>query len=208
MTGPEREAITADRLRDEHEFEHASFTGLQLAGARLAGKRFRDCRFVRTTLSEAVLDRATLDEVELEDCDLSSVRLGGTGLTDVAFRRCKLLGVDWSTATRSLIGRPVVFEQCQLDFGIFRGANLRGSVFHDCSAREVDLVGCDLGEASFRGTNLERARFGETRLVDADLTGAFGYDLDPRENAVRGLRVSLPDGAALLRTFGIVVDET
>jgi uncharacterized protein YjbI with pentapeptide repeats len=205
---PERAAISEERLRAGGEFDQASFTGLQLGSARLAGTRFSRCRFVRTTLSEADLERATLDDVEFADCDLSSVRLGGARLTDVTFRRCKLLGVDWSTAARSLIGQPLVFERCQLDFGIFRSANLRGSAFHDCSAREVDLVGCDLGEASLRGTNLERARFGETRLVDADLTGAYGYELDPRENDVRGLRVSLPEGAALLRIFGIVVDPT
>jgi fluoroquinolone resistance protein len=83
---------------------------------------------------------------------------------------------------------------------------LRRSVFRDCSAREIDLVGADIGEATFDGTNLERARFGATRLVETDLVGALGYELDPRENDVRGLRVGLPEGAALLRVFGIVVD--
>ncbi len=136
------------------------------------------------------------------------MRLDGAQLTEVAFRGCKLLGVDWSTATRSLIGQPLVFERCLLDFGVFRSANLRGSVFRDCSAREVDLVGADLGEATFEGTNLDRARFGETRLVDASLVGASNYLIDPRENDVSGLRVGLPDGAALLRVFGIVVDES
>ena len=42
-------------------------------------------------------------------------------------------------------------------------------------------------------------------LVDADLVSALAYDLDPRENDVRGLRVALPEGAALLRHFGVVV---
>jgi uncharacterized protein YjbI with pentapeptide repeats len=207
MELPALDELTPDALAGTRDLELVALTGHQLVGADLSGRRFRTCRLVRTTLARADLRRTTFDEVEFEDCDLSSVRLDGAQLHEVAFRGCKLLGVDWSTAARSLIGQPLVFERCQLDFGVFRSANLRGSVFRDCSAREVDLVGADLGEATFAGTNLERARFGETRLVDASLAGATGYALDPRENEVQGLKVGLPDGAELLRVFGIVVED-
>jgi fluoroquinolone resistance protein len=199
-------AISAARLLEETEFERASISGLQLGDADLAGKRFAGCRIVRTALAAADLRKTTFDDVSLEDCDLSSVRLDGASLSDVTFRRCKLLGVDWSGTTRSLIGQPLVFEACQLDFGVFQTMNLRRSVFRDCSAREADFVGADISQATFQGTNLERARFGGTRLVDTDLVEARGYELDPRENDVRGLRLGLPDGAALLRVFGIVID--
>ena len=199
-------ALSASRLLEETDFELASVTGLQLTGESLMGKHFAACRIARTVLSDGNLRKTTFDDVEFEDCDLSSVRLDGASLSEVTFRRCKLLGVDWSTASQSLIGQPLVFEECQLDFGVFQNVKLRGSTFRDCSAREADFVGADIGESSFPGTNLERARFGGTRLVDADLEGARGYELDPRENDVRGLRVGLPEGAALLRVFGIVVD--
>ena len=201
-----RTPLSASDLLAETDFELASVTGLQLAGASLPGKHFAACRIVRTALAEANLQHSTFDDVEFEDCDLSSVRLDGASLTEVTFRRCKLLGVDWSAASQSLIGQPLVFEECQLDFGVFQNVTLRGSTFRECSAREADFVGADIGEATFPGTNLERARFGGTRLVDADLRGALGYELDPRENDVRGLRVGLLEGAALLRVFGIVVD--
>lgn len=206
MGASELEPLTAERLHAGAEHELADLTGLQLASADLAGKRLTRCRVVRSTLTGADLRGSVLDEVELEDCDLSGVRLAGSNLSEVVFRRCKLLGVDWSQTTRSLIGQPLVFEGCQLDFGVFRGMPLRGSIFHDCSARECDLVGTDLTEASFAGTTLERARFGETTLAGADLTGARGYAIDPRANDVRGMRVGLPEGAALLRVFGIEVD--
>jgi fluoroquinolone resistance protein len=163
-------------------------------------------RAINPTLAEADLSASAFDDVEFEDCDLSSVRLTGVSLGEVRFRRCKLLGVDWSSVSQSLIGNPLLFEACQLDYGVFQNMQLRRSVFRDCSAREIDLVGADIGEATFAGTNLERARFGATRLVETDLVGARGYELDPRENDVRGLRVGLPEGAALLRVFGIVVD--
>lgn len=201
-----RTPLSASDLVEGTDFELASMTGLQLAGESLVGKHFAACRIVRTVLAKANLRKTTFDDVEFEDCDLSSVRLDGASLSEVTFRRCKLLGVDWSAASQSLIGQPLVFEECQLDFGVFQNVKLRGSTFRECSAREVDFVGADLGEATFPGTSLERARFGGTRLVDADLRGARGYEVDPRENDVRGLRVGLPEGAGLLRVFGIVVD--
>jgi uncharacterized protein YjbI with pentapeptide repeats len=204
---PALDELAPDALESARELELVSLTGHQLAGADLRGRTFRSCRLVRTALTAADLRRTTFDEVEFEDCDLSSVRLDDAQLHEVSFRGCKLLGVDWSTATRSLIGQPLLFERCQLDFGVFRAAKLRGSVFRDCSAREVDLVGADLADADFAGTNLERARFGETRLTGASLVGATGYALDPRENEVHGLRVGLPDGAELLRVFGIAIEE-
>ena len=197
--------VSPPELRSGTRFDLRSLTGLGLAGADLAGKTFATCLVQRCVLTKADLRNATFDETAFEDCDLSSALLGGATLTDVTFRRCKLLGVDWSGTRRSIIGAPLRFESCQLDFGVFQKLNLRGSVFRDCSAREVDLAGADLREASFTGTNLERARFGGTTLADADLVSAYAYDLDPRENDVRGLRVALPEGAALLRHFGVVV---
>jgi fluoroquinolone resistance protein len=200
------EQVTADRLLEARELELASLTGLQLAAASLAGKRFTRCWFERATLTGADLRNTVLDDVTFHECDLSSAKLAGASLSEVVFRGCKLLGVDWSSVTRSLIGQPLVFEGCQLDFGIFQGMNLRASTFRDCSAREVELSGADLGEATFHGCDLDRARFAATRLVEADLTGARNYELDPRENDVRGLKVDLPEGAALLRAFGVVVE--
>jgi fluoroquinolone resistance protein len=200
------EQVSADRLLETVELVLASLTGLQLATASLAGKRLTRCWFERATLTGADLRRTMLDDVTFYECDLSSVKLAGASLAEVVFRGCKLLGVDWSNVTRSLIGQPLVFERCQLDFGIFQGMNLRASTFRDCSAREVELTGADLGEATFHGCDLDRARFAATRLVDADLTGARNYELDPRENDVRGLKVDLPEGAALLRSFGVVVE--
>ncbi|HEY1480010.1 MAG TPA: pentapeptide repeat-containing protein [Gaiellales bacterium] len=206
MARPPLDEISEQRLHDETELELGSLTGIALAGASLVGKRFTTCRFERCTLTGADLGGITLDDVELVDCDLSSVRLIDARLSDVVFRRCKLLGVDWSTVARSLIGQPYVFEECQLDFGVFRGANLRGSAFHDCSAREVDFTSSDLGNATFAGSDLDRARFATTRLVGASLVGARNYELDPRENDVRDLCVAMPEGAALLRVFGIAVE--
>jgi fluoroquinolone resistance protein len=199
--------LTAEDVGAGGEYDGELLSGLRLEDASLARATFTGCRFERVALGRADLAGVAFDEVELADCDLSSATLAGAKLRDVVFRGCKLLGIDWSAIAQSPIGQPLVFERCQLDHGIFRGLNLRGSAFRDCSAREIDVTGAILTDVVFAGSDLTRARFGRTRLTGADLRGATGYAFDPRENEVRGLRVALPDAAELLRALEITVER-
>jgi len=164
-------------------FERCKFAATRLAGADLAGCRFVDCKFDDADLSGAAVHKVVLQGTELRDC--------------------KLLGVDFTHAARLT---AVVFERCVLDHCAFDGMDLRRLVLRDSRAREALFSGADLSDAVLGGTDLTGARFGRTNLGGADLRRATGYVLDPLDNRLRGARVTLPEGASLLASLGIVVE--
>src|SRR6266508_2070879 len=95
---------------------------------------------------------------------------------------------------------------CASSLPSFFGLNLRGAVMERCSAKEVDLAEADLRDAVCRGTDFAGAKFHGTNLERVDLRDALNYAIDPRVNKVKGARFSLPEAAALLRGFDIVIE--
>jgi len=59
--------------------------------------------------------------------------------------------------------------------------------------------------ARFCGSRLDGARFCGADLREADLSGATGYAIDPRETRVKGARFTAPDVLARLDPFDIVI---
>jgi uncharacterized protein YjbI with pentapeptide repeats len=163
-------------------FERCTFRSVNLQGADLARCRFVACQFA--------------------SCNLSVARVDGALLQDVAFVESKLAGLDWTTARRVSV---VSFEQCVLDRCAFLAMDLRKTVMRGCRAHEAVFAEADLSGADLRDADLTGAHFARTKLTKADLRGARGYAIDPRENDVAGLRVSMPDAVALLAALGVDV---
>lgn len=164
-------------------FERCTFRGVNLQSADLSRCRFVDCRF--------------------EGSNLSVARLAGAVLQDVAFRDCKLTGVDWAVAQRLAC---LAFESCVLDECAFVKLDLRDVVFRRCRLRGAVFAETDLSGADFRESDLTGAQFLRTRLAGADLRGARGYVIHPGENDVKGLRASMPDAAGLVTALGVVLE--
>jgi fluoroquinolone resistance protein len=121
----------------------------------------------------------------------------------VAFRDCKMTGVDWTVAQRLGV---VSFESCVLDECAFVRLDLRNVPMRRCRLRGAVFAESDLSGADFTGADLTGTQFLRTKLVGADLRGARGYAIHPVENDVTGLRVSMPDAAGLVTALGVVVE--
>jgi uncharacterized protein YjbI with pentapeptide repeats len=128
---------------------------------------------------------------------------------DAQFRRCKLIGVDWTQAGDEAVTRlpvTVSFDECVLDYGSFFGMSLHAAKLSGCSSREADFREADLTDADLSGSDFAESTFHHTNLSRADLRRARNYAIDPRANTVKKARFSLPEALTLLRGFEVEVE--
>ncbi len=198
-------ATTREDLLAGQDWEDETFSDLDLGGADLEDRSFRHCRFDQVRLAEARLRGCTFEDCEFEDCDLTMVRIASAAFRDVAFRRSKLMGVDW-TDVRGLAFSPS-FEECNLSHCTFADRKMPGTVFRGCRAHEASFAAVDLTKAVFTGTDLRGTRFIDTVLVEADLSEAVHYDISPQQNRLRNTKFSQEAALALVAGLGVVVPK-
>lgn len=181
------------------------FTSLDLSGATLVDRSFRGCRFERVRCAEASVCGTIFEDCVFTDCDLTLLQVAGASFRGVEFVRSKLMGIDW-TDIRGL-AFAVGFDTCVVSHCSFVDRKMHGAVFKDCKAHETNFMGVDLTKAVFDGTDLAGARFMDTVLVDADLSRALNYVVDPRHNRLQRTRFSVEAALALVGELGVIVPE-
>ncbi len=183
--------------------------GCSLTGADLAGKTLRTCLVQRSALTEG---RPAQHDVRRRPRSRTAIcrprSSTGATFTDVTFRRCKLLGVDWSSTRRGRSSaQPLRVRELPARLRRLPEARTCAAACSATAARarstSISAAPICVRRRSPARTSSARAS-GERRLVDADLvSGAYAYDLDPRENDVRGLRVArCPRARPAARTSG------
>lgn len=181
------------------------FSGLELAESRHEGIEFEECHFTQCDLSGAQFRRCTFVNCTLTGCNLSMVDFAWSTLFDATFTECKLVGVDWTRLTWAPYHRDfgLRFQLCLLHHASFFGLTLQRLVLEECGLHDADLRDADLTHACLRGSDFSRAQFRKTRLGGADFSDATGYDIDVRENEVKGARFSRFEALALLESLGL-----
>lgn len=174
----------AQLLAHADEFEQYHFINCDFANAKLARLRFTDCLFER--------------------CNLASATLTDTGLQNVAFSECKLLGLQLSACREMLF--TVHFDHCQLGYTSFAGRKMPATRFAHCTLPEADFTNTDLRQATFAHCTLPHAIFHHTQLQGADFTTATEFTLDPEANELQGCRFALTGLPGLLSKHGVVVE--
>ena len=76
----------------------------------------------------------------------------------------------------------------------------------NCTAKEANFNDADLSDANFKGTDFLQSIFSNTNLFRADFRNAYNYGIDLNSNKVKKAKFSLPDAAALLKSFDIEVE--
>ncbi|MEZ4470590.1 MAG: pentapeptide repeat-containing protein [bacterium] len=165
---------------------------------------FYGCTFVGCAWPDAQTTRWILEGCRFESCDLSLWRPVGCTFADVAFRECKLVGVEWTAV--SPLRFEARFDACDLSLGRFSGLDLTHARFTDCRLREADLASVNLRRAALGGSDLEGAALEGADLRDADLRGATLPPLDLDATRLRGARVDVPTALAIVRELGLRTD--
>lgn len=193
---------TIEQLRSGQVFEDELFTGLDLNGEDLSGKDFCRCVFRNVKAQGSTWKKARLEDCTFEDCDLT--RFDPTQLTaaGIAFRRSKLMGVDWSALGR----HPTLeFDDCDLRYASFVKIGLRKTSFRGCRLAEATFVDSDLVESDFGDADLTAASFQSCDLTKANLSTAKGAFINPAQNRVKGARISLEAAVTFAASFGLRV---
>ncbi len=160
------------------------------------------CIWRSITLSDPKAQRLHLRDVRVDTSDLANMDMTGAALERVEFLATRLTGALCSE-TR---WKSVLFQECKLDFALFRMASFEQCVFEKCNLAEADFYGANLTGAIFRGCDLSRADISHATLSDADLRDCRLDGMRGTPDALDGLIIS-PDQAAMLITlFGVRVE--
>ena len=119
---------------------------------------------------------------------MSMVKFNGTGLNDVTFKDCKLLGINFSDCEDFMFS--VAFEKCVLDYCSFMGKKMVKTKFSDSSMKNMVFTEANLTQAVFSRTDLAGTLFSQTLLKEADFTTAINYAIDPSLNMVKKAKFS------------------
>lgn len=80
-----------------------TFTKVKWSNQSVPDREFEACTFTQCDLSHSDFSRSKFAECTFIGCDLSMVKLAEVSLRDVAFKECKLLGVDFKLVQRDAL---------------------------------------------------------------------------------------------------------
>jgi uncharacterized protein YjbI with pentapeptide repeats len=185
-------------------YDNEDFTNIDYSGQRIANTEFEDCRFVNCDFSNSILSEDDFINCRFESCNFAMAKPGGSGLKEVSFKDCKLIGINFDYCADFLFA--VNFDNCVLDYSSFTKKKMKKTRFMHCSLQEVDFSGTDLSMAVFGNSNLSRAVFSGTNLEKADFRTAYNYNIDLEANKVTKAKFSYAGLAGLLTKYKIELE--
>lgn len=183
---------------------NSTFKGNDYTTRRLPYLEYEHCQFVDCNFSKADLSGISFSDCTFDGCNLGVANLDKTGLKNVHFKECKLIGLDFSVSNDMLF--EVSFEGCNLDFAYFFRKKLKKAKFLRCSICEANFAEADLSLSVFEDCDLLKTIWGRTNLRGADFRSARRYAIDPEDNPIKGAKFSYPDVIGLLDKYAIEVE--
>lgn len=188
---------------ESQNYYEQTFEKILLDSAVVSVKTFEDCIFKDCRFINSSFERSRFLNCHFQGCVISAVNLLDARFIRPVFRKCKVLGIDW-TKTR-LLQEPEFYE-CQLNLSNFRMIKISKAKIINCEAMEVEFTETVLAGAILTGTNFNKSRFFKTDLSGADLRGAKNYEIDITNNDIRKAKFSYPEAFALLNNLDITIE--
>lgn len=188
----------------ENFFENEEFVNVNYSGQKVEQTEFDECTFRGCNFSNSDFSDNDFINCRFENCNFAVAKLTGTGLKDVSFTGCKLVGIDFEPCSNFLFA--VNFENCVLDYSSFFGKKMKKTRFTGCSLVEVDFATTDLSGAIFDKSDLSMAVFKQTNLENADFRAAENYTFDPAENRMKKAKFSISGLPGLLGRYNLVIE--
>ena len=187
------------QLIEGEEFKNINFNEIQL----IKGD-YENCQFSNCDFSNVDLSNFNFVECEFDSCNLSLCKLGNTGIKDVIFTNCKMLGLQFQHCSEFLF--ELEANNCQMNLASFYKRKLKKTKFINSILQEVDFAEADLGMALFDNCDLQGALFERTNLEKADFRSSYNYGLDPEMNNIRKAKFALPAVVGLLSKYDISIE--
>jgi uncharacterized protein YjbI with pentapeptide repeats len=179
------------------------FKKIDFTSQKLKIDSFEACRFESCNLEGAHLSGIKFIECEFMDCNLTNAHLKTTTLNEVVFTDCKMMGILFGDINPFLL--DVTFNTCQLSLCSFYGLNLKNTAFTDRNLKDADFTDTDLTNCLFERCDLNGAHFERSNLQKADLRTAENYTIDPENNKLKGVLISLDGARGLLSKYGVKI---
>jgi len=165
---------------------------------------YENCRFVNCNFSNTDLSKISFTACEFKGSNLSMAKLMNTGIKEVKFLNCKLLGLHFDTCNHILF--QAYFDTCLLNLSSFYKLKIKKTTFTNCSLREVDFTETDLSGSLFNNCDLAGALFQSANLEKADLRSSYNYSIDPERNRINKAKFSLIGISGLLDKYDIEIE--
>lgn len=190
--------LPAVRCRETVLFQ-VSFDKCDLAGADFAGSTLKLCSCRKGSFRNVSFERSRIELAAVAEVDLKGACMNETFFSKTLLKKCTLDGLLFSgIETDALLllgcsGKQVRFENsklfklrigresampelavenCSIEQGYFRDANLTGASFAGTGFKGSVFEGCDLTGADFRKAPLVRCQFLKSDLEGADLSNS------------------------------------
>ncbi len=184
---------------DDQTFKHHDFTQIALQKGTYENCQFQDCN-----LSTVRLTGFIFIDCQFSNCDFSNAILTETGLQNILFDRCKLIGIRFDSFQSFLFSAN--FNHCRLDFSSFYQVDLRKSIFQACSLVEVDFANANLSKIVLKKCNLSNAIFEQTNLSETDFRTAINFNIEPSVNQINKAKFSVNGLIGLLRKYNLSIE--
>lgn len=169
-------------------------------------QEYESCAFSNCNFESIHLDESKFIDCTFEECNFTSAQLHTTALRNIVFINCKMIGIHFDDC--NAFGLEIKFLGCKLDYCIYSEMDLRKLSFEQCSMIEVDFSSSNLSNTKLTNCNLERATFNNTNLSNADIRGSFGFQINPSNNKVSKMHVSISEIEGLLSQFDLKIDSS
>lgn len=184
--------------------ENKAFEKVTYAGKGTWSKEFEQCTFKSCDFSESSFSQCRFTDCQFIGCNLAMLKLNRSTLSNVGFKECKLIGVNFSECEDFLF--TVRFENCILDYASFMKKKMPKTQFLNSSLKNVTFAHANLTKAMFDNTDLEGTVFERTELKEANFATAYNYTLDPEQNNIKKARFSQYGIAGLLTKYDIRIE--
>ncbi len=202
------ELLVSDNVLDKRQFDDTEyfkeivFEKIDFTKLLINNKEFYKCSFIKCNFENLLFSNSDFENCVFQECDLSLLRFNNTKLSDVDFKYCKLIGVDWTFASKPL---KINFESCLLNNSNFYALTLGLIIVEDCSLQGVDFTKANLNKAKIVKCDLLNATFSDTILTYTDFSGSINYSINPNLNKLKKTIFSLPEALSLLSNFDIIL---
>lgn len=180
------------------------FTNVSYSGQKIRQTEFDGCSFLGCDFSSAELSDCDFISCRFENCNFAMTKLNGSGMKEVHFKECKLMGISFDHCSDFLFS--VGFQKCVLDYSSFVQKKMKNTRFVDCSLKEVDFSSSDLSMSTFHNCELSQAVFLRTNLEKADFRTAVNYSFDPELNRIKKAKFSYSGLPGLLGKYNIDIE--
>ncbi|MEO9952202.1 MULTISPECIES: pentapeptide repeat-containing protein [Nonlabens] len=165
---------------------------------------YESCTFLNCNFSNSDLSNICFIDCEFYDCNLSSAHTLQTGIQNILFKNCKMLGLQFDKCNDFAFSIKV--ENCQLNHSTFYKLKLSKTIFYKSKLHDVDFTECDLSYSVFDDCDLQNAIFKNTTLKNADFRSSSNFIIDPENNRIKGAKFTLETVVGLLTKYNIKIE--